>query len=148
MGDGRRRDEGGEADEGLPRVELPEVKPLPVPPPLPGVPEVLTRESAAEARLKRISREEVHGLARQTEQRAEALRKLGALTGMGIELVASIIVGGAVGWGLDALTGSTPGGVIAGAVLGIGVGLVRLFRRARDEQRGGRSAGPRGAGRA
>lgn len=51
---------------------------------------------------------------------------------MVIELVMSIMIGGAMGWGLDALFGSRPLFLIVFAVLG-GVAGVRLVLRTAEE---------------
>lgn len=51
---------------------------------------------------------------------------------MVIELVMSIMIGGAMGWGLDALFGSIPLFLIIFAVLG-GVAGVRLMLRTAEE---------------
>jgi len=51
---------------------------------------------------------------------------------MVIELVMSIMIGGAMGWGLDALFGSKPLFLIVFAVLG-GVAGVRLVLRTAEE---------------
>jgi len=46
------------------------------------------------------------------------------------EFVAAIIVGAAIGWGLDALAGTTPWGMIGFLLLGFAAGVVNVMRSA------------------
>jgi len=46
------------------------------------------------------------------------------------EFVAAIIVGTAIGWGLDALAGTTPWGMIGFLLLGFAAGVVNVMRSA------------------
>ncbi len=46
------------------------------------------------------------------------------------EFVAGILVGAAIGWGLDALAGTTPWGMIGFLLLGFAAGVVNVIRSA------------------
>lgn len=65
-------------------------------------------------------------------ERREDLTAASMAWRMVIELVMSIMIGGAMGWGLDALFGSRPLFLIVFAVLG-GAAGVRLVLRTADE---------------
>lgn len=50
--------------------------------------------------------------------------------GMGFEMLATIVVMGALGYAVDALTGSFPVGMAVGGGLGLIIGFVQLVRHA------------------
>ncbi|THJ23767.1 MAG: hypothetical protein CAF44_002170 [Nitrospira sp. CG24D] len=57
---------------------------------------------------------------------------LGQAIRIGTDLLASLIVGGGVGWALDTyLLDSTPWGMVVGLVLGVIVGIRNAYRSAR-----------------
>lgn len=49
---------------------------------------------------------------------------------LGSEFVAAIIVGGAIGWGIDRLAGSSPWGLIVFLMLGFAAGVLNVLRSA------------------
>lgn len=61
--------------------------------------------------------------------------KAGVLMNLGVEFVVAIAVGGAMGYAVDWLTGSTPVGVVVGLVLGLIFAFVRLIRTAMQLQK-------------
>ena len=64
---------------------------------------------------------------------AQALR-------LGTEFVAGVLVGAAIGWGLDYVAGTSPWGMIGFLLLGFGAGVVNVVRAS------GRMSGTGGAG--
>lgn len=69
---------------------------------------------------------------------------LGAGLRFGIELVAALCVGLALGWLADRYIGTRPWGLIAGFFLGSAAGIVNVFRAARGMGGGGPHPGGRG----
>lgn len=58
---------------------------------------------------------------------------LGQAVRIGTELLASLIVGGGLGWLIDTyLLGSSPWGIVIGLVLGIIAGIRNAYRRAQQ----------------
>ncbi|MBA0914626.1 MAG: AtpZ/AtpI family protein [Nitrospira sp.] len=56
---------------------------------------------------------------------------LGQAVRIGTDLLASLIVGGGLGWACDTyLLGSTPWGVVVGLVLGVVAGIRNAYRSA------------------
>lgn len=49
---------------------------------------------------------------------------------MGSEFIAAIIVGGAIGWGIDRLAGSSPWAMIVFLMLGFAAGVLNVLRSA------------------
>lgn len=49
---------------------------------------------------------------------------------VGSEFIAAIIVGGAIGWGVDSLAGSAPWGMIVFLMLGFAAGVLNVLRSA------------------
>nr|WP_309393134.1 AtpZ/AtpI family protein [Chelatococcus sambhunathii] len=49
---------------------------------------------------------------------------------MGSEFIAAVIVGGAIGWGIDRLAGSSPWGMIVFLLLGFAAGVLNVLRSA------------------
>ncbi|HZS11508.1 MAG TPA: AtpZ/AtpI family protein [Nitrospirales bacterium] len=57
---------------------------------------------------------------------------LGQAVRMGTELLASLIVGGGLGWVVDTyLLGTTPWGMVVGLILGVVAGILNVMRDAR-----------------
>lgn len=52
-----------------------------------------------------------------------------------IELVVSIVIGAAMGWGLDALFGSLPIFLVVFTLLGFAAGIRTIMRTAQEDQR-------------
>lgn len=79
------------------------------------------------ARIKRAQGE------RPAQAAAERVRQ-GEMTGLGrgfrlaSEFVAAIIVGAALGWGVDSLFGTTPWGLIILLLLGFAAGVLNVIR--------------------
>jgi ATP synthase protein I len=94
-------------------------------------------------RLDRLSREldaeaREHAVAEQPKRPtvtgyAQALR-------LGTEFVAGVLVGAALGWGVDHVAGTSPFGLIGFLLLGFCAGVLNVVRTA------GRMSGPGGAG--
>jgi len=67
---------------------------------------------------------------------------LGQAVRIGTELLAALIVGGGLGWGVDVyLLESTPWGVVVGLILGVAAGIRSAYRsvqRWQDPSDGGR----------
>ncbi len=58
---------------------------------------------------------------------------LGQAVRIGTELLASLIVGGGLGWLIDTyLLGSSPWGIVIGLVLGVAAGIRNAYRRAQQ----------------
>jgi ATP synthase protein I len=53
---------------------------------------------------------------------------LGLAFRIGLELVVAVVVGTAIGWGLDKWLGTRPGLTIAFFFLGVGAGMVNVWR--------------------
>jgi ATP synthase protein I len=66
---------------------------------------------------------------------------LGAGFRIGIELLASLIVGLALGWVADRFLGTRPWGVVVGFFVGAAAGMVNVFREAQGLGRGGSRRG-------
>ena len=88
-----------------------------------------------------------------TDERPEArrrwVRQLGSLSGVGLTLVISTVLGLGGGYALDGWLGSTPWLTLAGLLLGIAAGFVNLFRSVGlldgdrpDGEEGDRQPGP------
>ncbi len=61
------------------------------------------------------------------------------------ELVAAVVVGGFIGWLLDAWLGTKPGFLIAFFFLGVAAGFVNLVRATSPSRRQGQASGGEGA---
>lgn len=108
-------------------------------------------DDALDARLDRIG----EALDRRKTEAAEAARRRSGPSSAGAmalgmramsELVAAVMVGAGMGWGLDRLVGSEPWGLIAGLALGGAAGFWGVYRLA-ARSGGGSSAqdgGPQG----
>lgn len=60
---------------------------------------------------------------------------LGQAVRIGTELLASLIVGGGLGWAVDTyLFGSTPWGLVVGVILGVAAGVRSAYRSAQHWQ--------------
>jgi ATP synthase protein I len=58
---------------------------------------------------------------------------LGRALRVSTELLAALFVGGALGWGLDTLTGARPWFLLAGFLFGFAAGVRNLFRALKNE---------------
>lgn len=66
--------------------------------------------------------------ARQARADEEMRRQSHRMAGVGFNFVASLLLFGAAGWGLDWWLGWSPWGLIAGFALGFALGLWQLIR--------------------
>ena len=67
-----------------------------------------------------------------TPPRDPFLAGLGQAVRMGTELLASLIVGGGLGWAIDTyLLDTTPWGMVIGLILGVAAGILNVMRDAR-----------------
>ncbi len=86
-------------------------------------------ERALDARLAELR------AAKDKTVRAEAARTAGTAMGLGlkigVELVVSVIVCAAIGWGIDKVAHSAPAGMIVGLFVGFAAGLRNVFRSAK-----------------
>lgn len=98
-------------------------------------------DEALDARLARIG----EALERRKAEAAEAAGRASGPSSAGAmalgmramsELVAAVMVGAGLGWGLDALVGSQPWGLIAGLGLGAAAGFWGVYRLAAGRQSG------------
>ncbi len=85
-------------------------------------------------RLDRLSRD----IETERRERVEAERPSRAPSGdygrafkLASEFVAGILVGAALGWGLDKLAGTSPWGLIGLLLLGFGAGVLNVVRASR-----------------
>jgi ATP synthase protein I len=79
-----------------------------------------------DSRLKKVQRERQH-----TDGAGMPPTRFGQSLHLGIEMAATLVVGGGVGWYLDQLLDTKPWLLIAFLFLGIGAGLSNAFRLAR-----------------
>ena len=94
---------------------------------------VPTTDAELAGRLDRLSRE----LDSERQERAVAERRPpSASSGYAVaarlasEFVAAVIVGAALGWGLDKVAGTSPWGLISLLLLGFAAGVVNVIRAA------------------
>lgn len=81
---------------------------------------------------------------RETDR--SAFRQIGILSGVGITLVVSTVLGLAGGYALDRWLGTSPWFTLIGLLLGIASGFVSLFRAVgqADRDEGGQTRDPGG----
>jgi ATP synthase protein I len=60
--------------------------------------------------------------------RGRTVRNVGALSAVGLSLVVAIVMGAAIGYGLDAWLGTRPWLFLLGFVMGVAAGLLSVFR--------------------
>ncbi len=102
--------------------------------PKPVTPERDARENELSERLRDLDRELDHQ--RASRERAApveeepAARRYGTALRMGADFVAGVIVGGAIGWGVDRLFGISPWGLIVFVLLGFAAGILTVLRTA------------------
>jgi ATP synthase protein I len=96
-------------------------------------------------RLERLSRD----LHVETQERAVSERSRSGATGYGVavrlgsEFIAAVLVGAALGWGLDKLAGTSPWGLMILLLLGFAAGVTNVVRAAGPSTS---PAGDRGSG--
>ncbi len=100
-------------------------------------------------RLNRLS----HELDAERQERAAAERTsrsggtdYGQAFRLASEFVAGVLVGAALGWGLDKVAGTSPGGLIGLLLLGFCAGVMNVVRAAnrRSRKAAAKDAGPGG----
>ncbi len=107
-------------------------------------------DSGPPDRLRRLG-EEIDKARSQAEEGGSADRgdatsggALGFGLRIGIELIAALLVGLALGWLTDRYIGTRPWGLIAGFFLGSAAGVVNVFRAVQGMGGGGPPASPPG----
>jgi ATP synthase protein I len=68
----------------------------------------------------------------ETEPRGNAM---GVAFRLAAEMIAGVVVGGLLGYGVDVWTNSAPAGLIVGLLFGAGVGIYNAVRAARSMQK-------------
>jgi ATP synthase protein I len=66
----------------------------------------------------------------ETDTPAEGRPGFGTALRLGADFVAGVVVGAAIGWGFDALLGSSPWGLIVFLLLGFVAGILSVLRTA------------------
>lgn len=92
--------------------------------------EAKTRLHSLEERLKKA-----RGARPGPEPQARP-SKLGMAFRLSTELVAAVVVGGGIGWGLDRLAGTKPFFLIAMFFVGVAAGFLNVIRAAREMNNG------------
>lgn len=102
--------------------------------PKPSTPERSPRENELSERLRDLDRElDLHRASQREAMPKEeepAARRYGTALRMGADFVAGVIVGGAIGWGVDRLFGTSPWGLIVFVLLGFAAGILTVLRTA------------------
>jgi ATP synthase protein I len=65
---------------------------------------------------------------RKTASLAETVRTLGPLTSVGISFVLAIVMGAAIGLGLDRWLGTSPWGFLVFFAIGVTAGILNVYR--------------------
>lgn len=81
---------------------------------------------------EKLKRADLDKAGQSAEARSSGLNptSLALALRMGSEFIAAIIVGGAIGWGVDRLAGSSPWGMIVFLMLGFAAGVLNVLRSA------------------
>ena len=70
-----------------------------------------------------------------TKADASVLRQVGAMAGLGLEFIATVMVPGAVGYWLDGKFGTSPWLILIGGSFGFAVGLYRMIKISKASMR-------------
>jgi ATP synthase protein I len=65
---------------------------------------------------------------RKTAKAADTMRTLGPLASVGISLVLAIVIGAAIGLGIDRWLGTRPWGFLIFFVFGVAGGILNVYR--------------------
>ncbi|HQZ12115.1 MAG TPA: AtpZ/AtpI family protein [Devosia sp.] len=84
------------------------------------------------ARIKRAQGEDSPAQAAADRMRQREMTGLGRGFRLGSEFVAAVVVGAALGWGIDRLFGTTPWGMIILLLLGFAAGVLNVVRAAAE----------------
>jgi len=95
----------------------------------PGEAELSERLRQLEKRLGAARTEEAAQAERSAAQGSDA-SGLGSAMRLSTEFVAGVIAGGALGWGIDYVLGTSPWGFIVLLLLGFGAGIMNAMRSA------------------
>lgn len=92
-------------------------------------------ESELSERLRGLERKlETHRASREADMRSAAREPpkqgYGLALRLGADFVAGVVVGGAIGWGVDRLFGISPWGLIVFLLLGFAAGVLTVLRSA------------------
>lgn len=91
-------------------------------------------ESELSERLRGLERKlETHRASREAEMRPArepSKQGYGLALRLGADFVAGVVVGGAIGWGVDRLFGISPWGLIVFLLLGFAAGVLTVLRSA------------------
>lgn len=88
------------------------------------------RDSDLDARRKRLSKalEGRHEKDRVHEAKSSGAGGFAKALKIGSEFVAGVLVGAALGWGLDSVAGTSPWGLIVFMMLGFAAGILNVIR--------------------
>jgi ATP synthase protein I len=102
------------------------------------------RESELSDRLRNLDRKldqrRASDQANEPPKEQPSSRRFGLALRMGADFVAGVVVGGAIGWGVDRLFGTSPWGLIVFVLLGFAAGILTVLRTAGLAEQG--PAGP------
>jgi ATP synthase protein I len=102
------------------------------------------KESALSDRLRNLDRKldqrRASDHANEPPKEEPSSRRYGLALRMGADFVAGVVVGGAIGWGVDRLFGTSPWGLIVFVLLGFAAGILTVLRTAGLAEQG--PAGP------
>jgi ATP synthase protein I len=102
------------------------------------------QEKALSERLRNLDRKldvrRASGHADEPPREQPSSRRFGLALRMGADFVAGVVVGGAIGWGIDRLFGTSPWGLIVFVLLGFAAGVLTVLRTAGLVEQG--PAGP------
>jgi ATP synthase protein I len=93
------------------------------------------RENRLSDRLRNLDRKldlrRASGHADEASVEEPSSRRYGLALRLGADFVAGVVVGGAIGWGVDRLFGTSPWGLIVFVLLGFAAGILTVLRSAR-----------------
>jgi ATP synthase protein I len=69
-------------------------------------------------------------MARLGRERGQKITALAHLSSAGLAFGLAVLLGAAIGYGVDRLAGSSPWGFLLGFLLGLAAGIINVFRAA------------------